>query len=158
MSYSEKVSVTTIPVQLQEGELLQQILTYALENEYSFALWRLPNDQSTNLIVSFTLSTFLKDNVLEELPEGFLFAPFDNEKDGQFLKADLSFVFKDGRIQEPINPTQVYSHNKLIEISSLSGFKKTKFYSGKGSNVKNSTSRQSFEQLIQKGINEIESD
>lgn len=157
MSNVTKNSVTTVPIQLQEGELLQHLLRYVIENEYSLALWRLPNDSSTNLIVSFTQNTFSKDHTLEELPEGFLFTPFDTEKPGQFLKADLSLTFNEGRLAEPCNPLQTYSQNKLNDILSIPDTKKIKLYSGKENNLKSSTVQKSFEELVQKGIDEIES-
>lgn len=157
MNDSVKISVTTKLPQLEEAELLKNLIRFASENEYSIALWKLPNDPLTNLIVSYSQNTFSKDNTLEELPQGFLFSPFDNQKDAQFLKADLSFAFKNGQLEEPINPLQVNSQNQLIDILASSGNRKLKLFSGEVKNINPPTTQQGFEQLVQKGIDEIES-
>ncbi|GAB4027671.1 isochorismate synthase [Spirosoma koreense] len=71
------------------------------------ALWRLPNQQSKHLIVSFdeVLPRVTVD--LDELPAGFLLSPFDNFADGSgndgidrpartlFLRADIQAVFSE---------------------------------------------------------------
>ena len=127
MSDSRKEIITTETLQLQEKELTQQILRYAHDSEYSFAVWRLPNEISTNLIVSFSQLSFSKETILEDLPEGFLFSPFDNQKDGSFLQADLSFTFSHGKLNEPSTPLQSDSFNKLSEILSENSRKQTTF-------------------------------
>jgi isochorismate synthase len=156
MKTSAKVTVATKPPQLPENVLVQKILSKAVANGYSFAFWRLPNEHITNLIVSFTPILFSKESSLEELPEGFLFCPFDPQKEGQFLKADLSFMFSDGKLLEPVNPLQASSHDKLQDFLSHEDRQKIKFYAGKEKAV-DPLSQPAFEQFVADGIKQIES-
>ncbi|HET9054195.1 MAG TPA: hypothetical protein VFM90_08485 [Cyclobacteriaceae bacterium] len=87
MSISEK---TKKPA---EGELFEVLLGQAFENDYSFALWRLPDNPAKNLVLSFSADPLEPKAILEDLPAGFIFAPFDKSKNRYFLKADLLFSF-----------------------------------------------------------------
>src|SRR6478735_3989283 len=102
MGESSRIA-SSVPV-LKEEELYNILLNTCRENDYSFALWRLPNSQTKNLIISFTATP--PNASLEELPSGFIFSPFDKQKSSHFLKADLSFCFTEGKLCEPNNPTE----------------------------------------------------
>jgi isochorismate synthase len=83
---------------------LKQLHPAAVENGYSFALWRLPNDIHTQAILSFSTVSFdLKDS-FEDFPSGFLFHPFDSRDKGIYLKADLMFRFLDNQLQVDDSP------------------------------------------------------
>jgi isochorismate synthase len=154
MAEEVKISASKIPVQ-QEEELFCILLNHVREHDYSFALWRLPNSQTKNLIISFT-STPPIDTSLEELPEGFIFSPFDKQKTSCFLKADLSFSFSNGLLLEPKNPTEISSQNWLQEVVSKVLLKKVKPHYSKKNTVDISLDRNKFEQLVQQSIQQIE--
>lgn len=148
-----RILATDVPVQ-QEEEFFHILLNYAHKNDYSFALWQLPNSQTKNLLISFT-STPPANTSLEELHEGFIFSPFDKQKQVYFLKADLSFSFSNGRLIEPGNPVEISSQNWLREVVSKTVKKATPHYPKK-SFTGNSADRSNFEQLIQTSIQQIE--
>jgi isochorismate synthase len=89
---------------LTEAGFIKQLYAAAKESGYCFALWRLPNDPYTQVILSFNCETFDLQTSFEELPSGFLFHPFDNQKQGAFLKAELMFRFADGKLKEDESP------------------------------------------------------
>lgn len=154
MGKEVKISAAKISEQREE-EIFHILLNHVREHNYSFALWRLPAAQTKNLIISFT-STPPADTSLEELPEGFIFSPFDKQKQTNFLKADLSFSFSNGLLVEPKNPIEISSQNWLREVVSKSPVKKTKPHVAKRITPGLSTDRTKFEQIVQKGIQKIE--
>lgn len=154
MTEAVKISSATVREQREE-ELFQILLSHVREHNYSFALWRLPNTQTTNLIISFT-STAVTDAPLEELPEGFIFSAFDKQKQSCFLQADLSFTFSDGLLTEPKNPTEISSQNWLQEVVSKTSVKNSKPYVVKHNRPNNSADRSTFEQMVRLSIQRIE--
>lgn len=149
-----KISTAKIPV-MQEEEIFNLLLNHVYENDYSFALWRLPNATTRNLIISFT-STPPVNASLEELPEGFIFSPFDKQKQTHFLKADLSFSFVNGALADPVSPSQVTSQNWLLEtIPRAEAGKPVPHYSNRNLS-ENSPDKQRFEKLVEEGIKQIE--
>jgi len=74
--------------------LIAATLYTAHELNLPIAIWRLPNRSEINLIVSLEGSRSLTKVDLEELPSGFVFAPFDfGDKPAQFIQADFSLSF-----------------------------------------------------------------
>ncbi|HEY3430641.1 MAG TPA: chorismate-binding protein [Cyclobacteriaceae bacterium] len=151
----ESTKTTTFQLTQREEELFHILLNHAQSNDYSFALWRLPNSETKNLIISFT-PTLLSEVALEELPEGFIFSPFDKQKQSRFLKADLSFSFIDGSLSEPKKPLETSSQNWLQEVVSKTPPKKAKPHLAPSSAIANATSRNEFETLVKRGIQQIE--
>src|SRR5688572_13311626 len=144
---------TPVSVQ-QEEELFNILLNASRENDYSFALWKLPNSQTKNLIISFSSTP---PNVsLEELPSGFIFSPFDKQKSSHFLKADLSFCFSDGTLNEPRNPAEMSSQNWLQEVVANTEVKKAIPYYPQRDSSGGSISKDDFEKLIQESVQQIE--
>jgi isochorismate synthase len=152
MAGSSRIA-TRVPV-LQEEEIFNIVLTTCRENDYSFALWRLPNSQVKNLIISFTATP--PNGSLEELPTGFIFSPFDRQKSGHFLKADYSFCFIDGALQEARDPLAILSQNWLQEIVVNSEVKKATPHYPKQKSIGDSSDQAAFEELIQLVVQEIE--
>ena len=89
METTASVSKKTIT----ESEYLRFITNRAIESGYAVAVWRLPNDETKHLLVSKQHEVLGPDALLEDLPPGFIFAPFDKSADRIFLKADFSFSF-----------------------------------------------------------------
>ena len=144
---------SNVPV-LKEEEIFNILLNVCRENDYSFALWRLPNSQIKNLIISFTTTS---PNIpLEELPTGFIFSPFDRQKSGHFLKADYSFCFVEGTLQEAQTPVETSSQNWLQQVVANANVRKVTPHYPQRVNVGDSTSKEKFEQLIQASVKQIE--
>lgn len=77
-------------------ELINAAIQSAFDLGLPVAVWRLPNQQEVNLIVSFNEVEKLDRVEFASLPKGFLISPFENETKGNcFIKADfhLSFDF-----------------------------------------------------------------
>lgn len=85
---------------------LNRVLHYASTNGFATAVWQLPNTTTTNILLART-PEFLKETPLEELPAGFLFAPFDKKRDRVFLPQDVAFTISE--------------KNELIEVTSRIG-------------------------------------
>lgn len=150
---SELKTTLTLPQNQSVDELLHALLQYAHENNYAFALWRLPASGITNLIIATT--TLEHKNNLEELPEGFIFSPFDKTQPSYYLKTDLHYCFSEKKIQEASTPTQANSINKLSYILASQQKKKLKL-NNKPSSLSNQSSENDFKILVQKSIDEIE--
>src|SRR5688572_29420702 len=86
------------------------LIQYAVENQFAVAVWRLPNDPVKHIIISKKIKSLTRDTLLEEMEPGFVFAPFDRDKESIFLPADLKFSFKNNALNTPANPTEVRSH------------------------------------------------
>lgn len=74
----------------------------AFEYQYSFALWKLPYDDTKHFIMDFSKEEKTIKPDIANLPAGFLVSPFLNEENAQttFIKADLYYQFKkDGTAQ-----------------------------------------------------------
>lgn len=85
---------------ISETELLAFITNYAAVKEFPFALWRLPDSEVNHLLISNEYQKLKKDTVIEELVPGFVFAPFDREKEAIFLPANFLFSFEKGRLKK----------------------------------------------------------
>ena len=157
MQEVRKATTAPVPVQQQEEVLFTSLMNHASENEYSFALWRLPNAPTKNLILSYSPTLLTPDDSIEELPEGFLVAPFDTQTPRQFLKADLSFSFADGVLAEPASPLQSTSLQWLQQIDSVvESKKKPSFYYSKSLQKEITLKKESFKDLVADCIREIE--
>ena len=75
---------------LQHKIGIEQLIGNCLENSFPFALYRLPNEQITTLLISTNSEPIRKKIDFEECNAGFVFAPFS---DGlpYFFNADLVF-------------------------------------------------------------------
>ncbi|MDH4058473.1 MAG: hypothetical protein OEU76_06890, partial [Cyclobacteriaceae bacterium] len=95
---SQRATISIEDREYTETEFLKQLFQAAQEYGYGFALWRLPNQPTTQVVLSHSLESFSLDTPFEELPSGFLFHPFDLKKQGVFIKADLMFRFTEGAL------------------------------------------------------------
>ena len=76
-----------------ETDFLSFFTSYAVENNYSLAFWKLPNQSRKHVILAQQYQLLTKDQEIEGLPTGFIFSPFDPDKERIFLPADFSFSF-----------------------------------------------------------------
>lgn len=152
----KEVSILERTVKPGEAELFEILLNQASENDYSFALWRLPNDQTKNLILSFSAAPLEPKVIIEDLSSGFIFAPFDKTKSRYFLKADLMFSFLEGKLNEPTNSDQTSSQHWLNEVVAKASPKSNKNFFYKESATGIDIDKENYEQLVKKSIDQIE--
>lgn len=138
-----------------EAEAFGILLNHALENNFSFALWRSPNDSVKNLIVSYTAKTLEPKAILEDLAPGFIFAPFDKTKGRYYLPADMMFHFSEGVLNEPANNEANASREWFNEAASKAGLKPSKPFFFKQSST-SSSDKTAYMQLVAKGVQQIE--
>lgn len=100
-----------------ETDVLSFILPHAFQQQYSIALWRLPDENDKHLVISRNFQLLKTDPALEELPPGFIFAPFNPTQDRVFLPADYKFTFRNGMLLAPQHQQEVVSHTWLQEIA-----------------------------------------
>lgn len=138
-----------------EAALFECILNQAFENDYAFALWRLPNDPVKNLILSYCAKILEPKATIEDLSSGFIFAPFDETKPRYYLHADRVFSFSAGELREPTDLQSKSSHAWLMEIVAKSGAgtKNSFFHPASASDF--SSDKKRYESLVQKSIDRI---
>ncbi len=107
--------------------LWQEILHHAFQQGDSVALWRLPNDDVQQLIISGTSKTLQPQDTLEELPVGFMIAPF-MAGSRTFLPADYYFRFSDQALLRPNTSLENNSHTWLKQLSKAAQPIRPNFY------------------------------
>ena len=147
---SEKQSVIT------EQDYLSRIISHAIEQHFSVALWTLPNNPIRHLIISKHPQLLKKMDAVEELKTGFIFSPFDPEKERLYMEADFSFSFNADGLIPSENTIEITSAQWLKQIVSASSNTnmKTKYY--KQPIVEQQGDKQFYTNLVSKGIQEIE--
>lgn len=150
------VGILERTAQLSEAALFEVLLNQASENDYSFALWRMPNDSTKNLILSYSAKTLEPKAIIEDLPAGFIFAPFDKTQSRYYLHADLMFSFSEGALKEPTDSQSKSSHEWLNDAV-VNAIRKTKnTYFTKEVIETSFSDKTRYEKLVKKGIDEIE--
>ncbi len=140
---------------LTEIDYLSRIITHAVEHNFSIALWKLPNNSVRQLVLSKQTQLLKKIEPIEELNTGFIFAPFDPEKDGLYLEADYSFSFNSNGLKSPETPLENASAEWMKQtILSSSEIIKTKFF--KQLTVDVQGDKQFYINLVRKGVEVIE--
>jgi isochorismate synthase len=141
---------------LTEIDCLSRIITHAVEQNFSVALWKLPNNPVRHLVLSRETQLLKKGDVIEELKTGFIFSPFDQQKERLFVEADFSFSFTSDGLKSPENPLEITSSEWLKNlVASSSGIKsKTKFY--RQSVIDEQGDKQTYINLVSKGVEEIQ--
>ncbi len=152
----KEVSLLEKTVLPAEAELFEILLNQAHENNYSFALWRMPNDPTKNLILSYTNRTLEPKAIVEDLPSGFIFAPFDKAKSRYFLNADLIFSFSEGTVKESPDPKRKSSLEWLTDAVTKSILKTKNTFFSKETTAHSSSDKTGYEKLVKKGIEAIE--
>jgi isochorismate synthase len=153
MAISTSVSLST----LTETDYFSLLINYAVRNNFSVALWRLPFDSGTHLIISKSVERLKYTSTLEDLPPGFIFAPFEAAADRIFLKADYCFSFVNGQLEQPITPSEISSNAWLIDFlgNQNTNTRLPKIYFNATNNIP-ITTKDIFLDIVSKGINEIE--
>src|SRR5215210_6821905 len=98
-----------------ETEILNFLLNHALENDLPIAFWRLPDSSIRYLVISQQYKTLDKNSPIEDLPQGFMLAPFDRDKERLFLPGDFIFRFENNSLLQAQNPAETTSANWLSD-------------------------------------------
>ena len=64
-------------------------LEFCKDNDYAMAIWRNPTNKSTHLIIDFSNELEEVTMSIDDLPTGFILAPFDKTQKKYFLKAQF---------------------------------------------------------------------
>jgi len=150
MDTTTSVSSSTIA----ETDYLSFLINYAVDQNFSVAVWRLPNNNTKHLILSREHELLKPDAALEELPTGFVFAPFDTAGDRIFLKADYSFSFSDETLNPPTSTLESTSATWLQSKINDIVRQKAKHYVR--TQPTGNTEKDAYIDLVTKGIAEIE--
>lgn len=100
-------------------EQSEKIVKYALEKGYGFAMWQLPRQKEKHIIIDFSGSALLQED-LEDLPSGFVFSPFDanNKEHSRFIRADIHIKSVHHKLSVTINPSRQYEADEFIQAAS----------------------------------------
>jgi isochorismate synthase len=75
------------------GSILTTCLSHSIREKDGFAVFRLPGSGRITLISGKTETISLADHKLEDSPEGFILAPFDNNGKAHFISAERLISF-----------------------------------------------------------------
>jgi len=146
--------VAVSPTTLNETDCISILIGKAIENQFSVAVWRLPNDPVKHLILSRQIQKVKSDVPLEELAVGFLLSRFDRQEDRVFLPADYKFSFSNGLLKPADSILEDQSQAWLQSVldkgvkQAIPSFYKTK--------KTNSSRDVAYEDLVTECIHEIE--
>lgn len=141
---------------LSETELLHIIASLASENRFPLAVWKLPSSDVRHLILAQQHNRVPKDAQIEEMTPGFMFAPFDKEKDSYFLPADYIFSFRSNKLQPASTPAEIASIGWLNEQLRRDSGKPREFRFDSLSSPLRSTDQHGFITLVNTCIEGIE--
>ncbi|MGB0522361.1 MAG: chorismate-binding protein [Flammeovirgaceae bacterium] len=146
-------------------QLLDSFFRAAIGSQLPIAFWRKPDEQEQHLIVDLSGDVVQQSPDLEELGEGFIVAPFDNEGQAYFLHADLHVKIPHQEITESFR-TSVYGSaarsnkehffeqwNALIHQHIADA---PKYYEGKAT-VTGEVEQEAYEALVTQGVEAIKS-
>src|SRR6185436_18512778 len=102
--------VKTITTQKKETkEIIKGVIGYGLEQGYSIAIWRLPNQTKINLILSQKKKN-IDELSIEDCKPGFVLAPFIPTKSKIFFESEHHFEITEGLVSET-------TPGQIIELS-----------------------------------------
>lgn len=145
---------TSVSIQpTSETELLSFLLGHA--HDHAVAFWRLPNNSVVNAILANHFQRLTPESTVEELPSGFIFAPFDHQKPRYFLPADYTFSFENSSLRPAERPDEVSSLSWLSEQLKSSQQKNNIQFSPRNT-TESETAKSSFLELVHHGLAQIE--
>lgn len=96
---------------VEVGTVLKSFIEASILNQYSYAVWRYPDEETIHFLVDCSGKEQLVQPEIHVLPPGFLVSPFVNKNNDQttFIKADLYYKiqekkFVSGLLIEDKNP------------------------------------------------------
>lgn len=143
---------TAQTISINETEYIHSLLVNHLQEGHSISIWRQPESTKKNLIICTGGVRKIDEVTIEELPTGFVLAPFNSEDKKLFLKADISYCIDDGEVRSSIPLNANLSDNSTFE-----GNKNTEipFHSKKLTTSEN-TVESDYLELVKKSIQQIE--
>ncbi|HNP19058.1 MAG TPA: isochorismate synthase [Fulvivirga sp.] len=99
--------------------LIDGLIKFCKVNQYSFATWKNPNSNVINLMVDFSSGLSIDSINLETSPSGFVFSPYDPQKDKLFLKKDLFVQWGDSTKIDYENSTLTDSLLSFLENETI---------------------------------------
>ena len=153
MSSHQQAILTT---HIQAKERLKTLFQVGLSSGHALAIWRLPGQQHKHLIVDLSKDTTYVPSPLEELPPGFIFTSFDNNKK-IFIHSDL--YYNTNAKEVVINP--VLKTNKVQPLENFIEQYKKPVNMGGGWRVtekdiaSNTNGKEQFLRLVAKGVEYI---
>lgn len=136
---------------LDKKQSFNNFFKTAIKNTKPVAMWRLPNDSEQSLIIDLTNNSLANKLEFENLPEGFLFSPFDLDSDPLFIQADIKISNLDAEVH--LNPLKEFPStfiDNVIGDATESGY----YIPETVPNIKETT-RVSYIKLVQKAIDHI---
>ena len=154
MGLSTAVSLST----LSETEYLSVLIDYAVKENFSVALWRLPNQAKTHLVISKAPELLKYTATLEDLPPGFIVAPFEAAADRIYLKADYSVSFSNGQLNDPTTSLEASSNDWLANYvrENVDQSKSVPRMHFNHASVASTTDKDFFLRIVTNGLREIE--
>ena len=133
------------------------LIDHAVKNNFSVAVWRLPHQAVTQLIIGTNTQLLNHAKPLEDLPHGFIFAPFEHTSDRIFIPADYTFSFSNGNLNSGTSEREISSIVWLDNLLRTEGARKTQpdVYLSKTA-TPTATTKATFIQLVSRGITSIE--
>jgi len=101
--------------QLTEVDILNGTLSFCQYHQYGFAVWRLPDEGSIKLIIDDTDNWLLEDKPIEELNEGFIFAPFKKDAQKYFLKSRIKIDLSKKKVEHCVNDNILLDLSQYLE-------------------------------------------
>ncbi|MDN5203227.1 chorismate-binding protein [Fulvivirgaceae bacterium BMA10] len=144
-----------------ERYIFKTLFNFSVEHDWAIALWRLPHQTEKHLIIDSSQTTKVVKADLEELPEGFIIAPFDGSGANQtiFINNDLYFSSKEKKLS--ISPALKWDESKIQLEGLFEKFsngmvknKGTSFYTA-SSDETQSTSKDQYIEMVRKAVGEI---
>jgi isochorismate synthase len=150
-----EILTSVSPLKTSETELLTFLIHHAQANDLPFAIWRLPESPVKNLVISNQHQKLSQDFVLEDLNAGFVFAPFDRNKETIFLPADFLFRFENNLLKNAVDRIEISSSEWLEkEFKPVEKTKKFRFTSL--NECPSTQNDEKFINLINQCIDEVE--
>lgn len=153
----------TIFEHLKASEVAGALLDAAFQSGLPIALWKLPQSERFNVVVSYSTNIHIKEPDVENMQPGFIVAPFASKNPISFVKADF-FYASDEIFPKEAHQATVYGSEtsvnrqqfwKALE-NSVSNIKK-----GKAPECHTKTfdeqnpEKKAFLELVEKGISTI---
>jgi len=133
-------------------ENIDDLLAYAIRQNYALALYQLPQSREKNLIIDTSGSPVLVKPELNNLDEGFVFSKFDNNGLSYFLKADVHIAFKNSLVH--FQSKNANSFLEQFEQQKQQLEKSSNWYTNKKDPQKLTVD---YQNLVKKGVEAIKS-
>lgn len=145
-------------------QLLDNFFHAAVDSQLPLAFWRKPNEKAQHLIVDLSGEVTKQNPDLEDIGEGFIVAPFDNEGQAYFLHADLHLKIPDKEVKESFRSASFGSKERANKEAFLAKWKhfiqknnkRTPNYYTSTTLSAEGMEKEEYENLVNKGVAAIQ--